>query len=388
MQISSLHFVCWALTVSLAASAGCLLDRRTASQRSAGIWTKHGLPSAIPSTYLAAETMPTAFDWRNHNGQCYTTRILNQHMPLYCGSCWLHAATSVLSDRIRIASLRRGATPEIVLARQVVLNCGEADPEVEAGNCSGGSAAGYFNWTAKHGLPDDSCQEYDATDHECSDYRTCMNCGKIVKPDGSWISSCYPVERYAKWFVEEWGTMKNPTPFEIKSEVHERGPIACMVDSSFIENGNYVPGTMVTDVGKKWNFDHEIAIVGWGVEDNKEYWIVRNSWGTFWGDDGFFRVQAGVNAIGIETECTWAVPSDRKVESWGPKEGKRMFPSVVEPDNSGYALGAPDLRSTSGLLVVACVSGVLASALAGFWIGLRRSGDVRRLGDASQQLLQ
>lgn len=302
-------------------------------------------------------------------------------MPLYCGSCWLHASTSVLSDRIRIASLHKGPTPEIVLARQVVLNCGDADPEVEAGNCSGGSAAGYFNWTAKHGLPDDSCQEYDATDHECSAFRTCMNCEKITQPDGSWVSSCYPVERYAKWFVSEWGTMKKPTAFEIRSEVQERGPIACMVDSSFLEDGKYVPGTIASDVDKNWTFDHEISIVGWGVENNVDYWIVRNSWGTFWGDDGFFRVKAGVNAIGIETECTWAVPSAAEVKSWGPKEGKRMFPSTVET----VSLSATEpVFSIPARLQVAYSSWSLAIFVAGTVFGMlvaaRSSVCVRRSG--------
>ena len=45
--------------------------------------------------------------------------------------------------------------------------------------------------------------------------------------------------------------------------------------------------------------NHEVAVVGWGVENGEEYWHVRNSWGTSWGINGYIRVQMGKNACGI-----------------------------------------------------------------------------------------
>jgi cathepsin X len=54
--------------------------------------------------------------------------------------------------------------------------------------------------------------------------------------------------------------------------------------------------------------DHIVSIVGWKTVNDKQYWIVRNSWGTYWGNLGFFYVELGKNLIGIESEVSWATP--------------------------------------------------------------------------------
>ena len=77
--------------------------------------------SPLPHTYMNMSALPRSYDIRNINGKSLATDNRNQHIPQYCGSCWAHAATSALSDRINI--LRGGATPFVHLAPQVILNC-------------------------------------------------------------------------------------------------------------------------------------------------------------------------------------------------------------------------------------------------------------------------
>ncbi|KAL0244686.1 hypothetical protein GEMRC1_008768 [Eukaryota sp. GEM-RC1] len=49
---------------------------------------------------------------------------------------------------------------------------------------------------------------------------------------------------------------------------------------------------------------HAVKIIGWGVENGQKYWLVANSWGTGWGESGYFRIRRGVNECNIESMVT------------------------------------------------------------------------------------
>lgn len=91
-------------------------------------------------------------------------------------------------------------------------------------------------------------------------------------------------------------------------EIYQRGPIACgiAVPDSLEE---YTSGIYEDTTGDQ-EIVHDVSVVGYGVENGQKYWVVRNSWGTHWGEQGFFRVVRGKNNIAIESDCAWAVPED------------------------------------------------------------------------------
>ena len=56
--------------------------------------------------------------------------------------------------------------------------------------------------------------------------------------------------------------------------------------------------------------EHDVEITGWGeTADGDKYWHIRNSWGVYWGEEGWFRLARGIDNLGVESqECSWATP--------------------------------------------------------------------------------
>ncbi len=56
--------------------------------------------------------------------------------------------------------------------------------------------------------------------------------------------------------------------------------------------------------------NHEVSLVGYGLDEStgEEFWVGRNSWGTYWGEYGFFRIKMHEDNQGIENFCSWGVP--------------------------------------------------------------------------------
>lgn len=95
----------------------------------------------------------------------------------------------------------------------------------------------------------------------------------------------------------------------MRSDIAENGPISCGIEVTpkFL---NYTGGIYSERLDNPM-LNHEISVVGYGKDaaTGDQYWIGRNSWGTYWGESGFFRMATGDNGLGIETDCSAGIPS-------------------------------------------------------------------------------
>ena len=159
-----------------------------------------------------------------------------------------------------------------------------------------------FMWMHFNEATDETCSQYEARGHDNG-----HNCSAMTKCKHCWAhQNCTIPDTYSVYQVDEFANMKGEDA--MLQEIYQRGPISCGVAAT---DGliKYTGGIFNDTTGAK-DLDHEISIVGFGVENGTKYWKMRNSWGREWGEQGFARVIRGVNNIGIETDCSWATPLD------------------------------------------------------------------------------
>ena len=259
--------------------------------------------------------LPEALDYRafGDGNVNLVTKNLDQHQPnRYCGSCWAHAAMSALADRVKIA--RRGAWPDIVPSIQVVLNCAGAgsckvndtDPVWRANLTV--AAVNSYKYVHEHGIPTDTCLQYQARDDlPCTPKNICQNCGAGPPPGIPGSCSAVPKADYPTLFVDTWGSVSGEA--DIMAQVAAHGPVACAMDASPLDG---YKGGIVHDTTGAHRIGHIVSIAGWGVDTTTspptKYWHVRNSWGDWWGEGGWFRIVRGENNCAIESHCAWATP--------------------------------------------------------------------------------
>lgn len=103
----------------------------------------------------------------------------------------------------------------------------------------------------------------------------------------------------------------------MKAEL-QNGPISCGIHATENFETNYDGG--IYSEKSKGLINHEISVVGYGVsEDGTEFWIGRNSWGTYWGDYGFFYMQMYTDNLRIEKDCLAGTPTYDKPKTSNPE---------------------------------------------------------------------
>lgn len=187
-----------------------------------------------------------------------------------------------------------------------MLNCGGI------GSCYGGSVDGPYQWIKKlsesgTGISYATSQPYMAcssdsktglcvakeADWSCTPVNTAVTCPTFGK-------ACVGLTHYPNATITDHGSVSGAAAMQ--KEIFHRGPIACGIDATKILD-------YTTGIAKGYSFmqDHVISVVGWGTDKvDGQYWIVRNSWGEYWGEQGYVNVKFG--ALAVQESCSWAVP--------------------------------------------------------------------------------
>jgi cathepsin X len=254
---------------------------------------------------MLEEELPSTWDWRNVSGTNYLSTGPNENTLSYCSSCWAHAVIDSLSDRFNI--LRNSEFPKILLSSQVLINCNAG------GNCGGGNPGKVYEFLYEKGVPDDTCQPYTGKDpetHECSEIQICKRCKPVPPKIGQTSAKCIGLPNPRRYYVSEYGKVTGAS--NMKAEIFLNGPISCgmQITDKFTD----YKGGVYSEYNEDVRINHEVSIVGWGKEQGTEYWIVRINWGSYWGEEGMFRIKMYRDNLGVESECSWGIPSYQKHE--------------------------------------------------------------------------
>jgi len=236
--------------------------------------------SLLHSRSFGILDLPSKFNWRNYNGKDWTTSIKHQG----CGDCWAFAALGTLESIINI----RNGDPDIDLdlSEQYILSC-----LPEAGDCISGYMYRAFKYIMDtsydgnycNGVVSESCFPYQGDDFiSCSE--KCNNWQSLLTP------------------ILDYGVVFLPSNDEIKQMIVESGPVAASMDV-YTDFYQYYDGIYEHTWG---TLDGRHAVVIVGYDDNLEnpsepgYWICKNSWGTWWGEGGWFRIAYDESKIGSQ----------------------------------------------------------------------------------------
>jgi len=227
--------------------------------------------SGVSCTHLLAqrqatyEDVPEEFDSRTQ-WPGFIHPIANQAQ---CGSCWAFAAAETLSDRLAIFS---NGSVNVVLSPQYLVSCDHKDL-----GCNGGWPQYAADFLVTDGIPTEKCFPYSSA------------AGRVE----ACPATCKDGSAKKLYKYESWDYAIGVQALE--AAVSQYGPVAVSM-AVYQDFFTYSSGIYKYTGGSGLAGYHAIKLVGYG----KDYWIVANSWGTTWGEQGFFRIAKGDNNCGIE----------------------------------------------------------------------------------------
>jgi len=216
-------------------------------------WENYLAPPRRP----ISKNLPSSKDWSQ-----YDSPVKSQKS---CGSCWVFSAVALLENLMNQANLSVGKD----LSEQTTLSC-------SSGDCGGGWYWDAFNYIYKNGIPPESCYAYTGSKGTCSN--KCSNPDFTLKIES---------------FTSSPGLWGEDHSVDDLREALQTGPLCVAMrvpdDGSF--SGTGYTGGIYNYNGESiaWNSNaHAVLVVGYN--DEQQYFKVKNSWGDWWGENGYFRI--------------------------------------------------------------------------------------------------
>ena len=257
-----------------------------------------------------------------------------------CGSCWAFASTGTLADRFNIQSMGLMHI-ELSAARLIICDIGNesyvvSHPETDQVSvaqqqsrsnkktaCFGNTLADAWRYLFDIGTNTEQCIPYDKNYGQFKELETL---GSFTTPEKMPICSQVTgilADMCADFTYNEFNNEETGTPAKfyrayhyyalagiqkdggdeenIRFNIYKWGPVSTSfaVYPDFYEfdskNSIYQSNEQGSQVG-----GHAVEIIGWGTEKGVDYWIIKNSWGTKWGDNGYFKMLKGANLAAVE----------------------------------------------------------------------------------------
>ena len=173
------------------------------------------------------------------------------------------------------------------MSEQVIVDC--CGEEYDANGCGGGGVSGPMQCAVDMGtLASTMTHPYTATSNNTCSHSASQASGSVE----AWFEPCDLDETCLKSYIggdncDEFYTTAMKTSIEV-------------VDSFY----DYIDGVYSDPECPDDKHNHAVAIVGWGTDadTNMDYWIIRNSWGSDWGQDGYIYMERGVNMCCVACE--------------------------------------------------------------------------------------
>lgn len=214
---------------------------------------------------LSTKPIPKYIDWREHG---VVSPVKNQYK---CGSCYAFAATEAIESAYAIKHKVKAP----ILSPQNIIDCDDNDL-----GCSGGLPNHVFKYVKENGICLENDYPYKSKENiSCNN----SNCTKKI-----YIKECQSVEP-----LNTYQMLRAVAQQPIVVGVESDNPIFHLYKSGIIDSP--LCGT---------NIDHFVVIVGYSISDNssQSYWIVRNSWGTEYGENGYVRIAIDSDNLNKNTQ--------------------------------------------------------------------------------------